>query len=233
MTAPTTTYCQPSDIATALQLMKADGSARMVFDDSTPTTPSLTEVATWITENEDWIDDYCLDSWRAVTETDELHRAENKAPVINYGTPLSQQIHLTYANVITPLVAGTDKLEINQSNTWLDILVNGTQGTVYGAGDFYVDGQKGVIYVYNYLAHIGPGGFRVTYRHQNPKSTSSVPQGIKRACICLTAMRFCLSDDYINLFPDNPNNINLTAKYEKLEAEAYLKLNRYKRVYSV
>lgn len=223
------TYCQPSDIAAILQLMEKDGSSRVTFDDQSK--PTLSEIEDWIEEEEDWIDDYTLDSWRPVSiPKPEYHRGERRGNVIGYGEPRAHVVYLTHNSIVKPLDSESgDTLEIAQNISWFDLLADGTEGDVYGHGDFFIDPDKGRIYIYGKDIKIGPGTIRVTYRH----GQSSVIRPIKRACTLLTAMRFLSSDDYINLFPDNPNNIQLQAKYVSFKTEAYEKMNRHRRVITI
>lgn len=223
-----TEYCAPADIAANLQLMEKGGESRLTFDGDSK--PSLEEVNGWIEDIEDWIDDYTLDSWRSVTVPNEMHRGERRSNVIGYGIPRSHIIYLTHKNITKPFVSGTDKLEIAENNDWIDLVdVGNGEGVVYGDKDFYIDQEKGRIYVYGRYIKIGPGTVRVTYRHGH----TAVKRPIKRACVLLVSMRFLSGDDYINLFPDNPNNIQLQSKYANFKEEAYQILERYRRVITI
>lgn len=226
----TTTYCQAADVAAALQLMESDGSSRLTFDGDSK--PMLSEIDDWILEVEDWIDDYTLDSWRSISAEPETHRAERRSNVIGYGWPRSNIVYLRHNNITAMDNAQSDKLEVTISNDWVDILdpANGyEQGAVYGEGHFFVDTQKGRIYIYGVSVKVGPATIKVTYRY----GYATVIRPIKRAAILLVSMRFLSGDDYINLFPDNPNNIALQSKHDNFEKEAYKLLDRYRRVISI
>jgi hypothetical protein len=207
--------------------MNDAGDGQLTFDNVT-TFPRLSTVEDWIEDTEDEINDHCRDAWKSVVVTEEPHRHEGWQKPYGGGYAGFIYVKLKYSNIFTLASGSGDKLEINNGSSYEDLLVTGTAGAVYGDGDFFVDTKKGIIYIHGRAPVPGPTAVKVTYRYGN----QSVPRTVKRACILLAAKYFLSGDDYISLFPDNPNAIALESKAQEFNKRAFRMLRRYIRTRS-
>lgn len=217
------TYCTAKQVVTRLQLMKPDKSARLVLNETS--FPSVAEVEEWINEWEGEIDDFTKHAWRTTSVVNETHAFRGYRRHNAYSLRSIYPIKLKFGSIVA-LSSPTDKLEIFDGNVWNDILATGVQGDGYGEGDFSVDLKQGRIYLSQYPTR-GPNTIRVTYRYGE---ASTVPGSIRKACILLTCLNFLQSDDYIYLFPDNPNKIQLDTKAEAFEKMAYRALRNHQKL---
>lgn len=184
------TYCTAAQVASMLHVASFTGS----------TDPTQTEVEDRINEIEDYIDRETGHAWRAVTITREYHDfpadASYGESAYNDGVPIfldHRAIRLT-AGLQLDTGAG-DKLEVFDGSTWEDWTATRTDGR---GDDFWVEPDKGILWIRTILYTPRKRSIRLTYRY----GESSVPNDIRRATILLVAADLVLGEDSSIVLPD-------------------------------
>lgn len=175
------TYCAATDVGRLLN-----------FTFSGSTTPTTTQVEDYINASEDQIDKYTMHAFRSVTVTKEYH---NMPPpehrrYTDAGTPVFLQHRKITVDANGDLESGTDLVEVWDGSSWVDWVASSdfTQGR---GGDFWVEPDKGIVWIRSPQYSPRVSAIRVTYRY----GESSVPNDIKEACALLSASRLLTSDD--------------------------------------
>ena len=188
----------------------------MVFDATT--LPTASEVDDIIDEVENIIDKHTERSWKENTVTNEHHDYDGAYHDRN--GRLIYAIHLKNPNLRTLDSLQGDKLEVWQG-AWKDLLVEGTQGAAMYEGDFWVDYENDIIYLFSEFPDYGMNMIRVTYRY----GETSVPNGIRQAATLLAAAiineRY---EMYKEVSKDTSPAMNLAKSYEE---RAYKILEKY------
>ncbi len=177
------TYCTVEDVASRLNLIDQEGG-RLTFD----TLPTQEEVEDMILVAETILDNEMNTAFgdRVKTITDELQ---------DYWY---NPIFLKFRNVVTPLLSGTDKLEVFDGNEWDEWVADAT--ITEGRGDeFFIDGTQGIIYFLRKRPHAGKIRVRLTYR---VRAQSTVPKDVAYACCLQTGIIMANSEFADILFPE-------------------------------
>lgn len=195
------TYCSAQDVADFLGVTTFSSS----------TTPTKTQVESFIEMNEDYIDNETMHTWREKTVTDEYHHIDK----LTYNRREGIVIWLNHRKIRTFSSSDGDKLEVWDGSDWTDYLTDKTEGR---NNDFWVDYNDGVIFLNTILSSYLPRYFdlRVTYRF----GETSVKGDIKKACILLTARDVLMQDDRSILLPEGTSNISLLNKAEQWKIKA-------------
>lgn len=203
------TYTTPARVASLLNLTQ--NGLRLVFSSST--LPTDTEVNTLIEECEDIIDSRINTSWKsAVQVTDEYHDYELDilfAYERNYHV-----IQLDNRPINDLDNAQGDKLEVWDGQQWVDWLVSKTKGNSPEDEDFFVDTQRGWIFIHNSFPPVGANRFRITYRY----GQSSVPKDIQHACTLMVGIKLLeqYRDYIVKAEGENePSFLDLARKWER------------------
>ncbi|MEE9215665.1 MAG: hypothetical protein V3U54_12995 [Thermodesulfobacteriota bacterium] len=220
-------YCLPRDVSSLLRLVEKD--KRIVF--SAKSHPSRKDVERWILEAERWIDEETGQAWRTTIVTEETHSnlRHNRRHYTRHGIPRHSSaviVYLEKRNIFDLSKAAGDKLEVWNGASYIDLVDTGTPGVGPRDGDYWVDLRAGRIELYTGEAQRGRGTIRVTYRH----GRLTVPSDIHEAAKKLTAVNFLVGEDYIHLFPDNPQAIQQEVKAEAFRVRVAQIINRYKEL---
>lgn len=176
------TYTTAAKVASLLQYTElSDDEAtqiRKVFDaDSLPT---VDEVEDLIEEMETIIEQYCEQSWRLNTKTNEYY---------DYLTRLQRGRHydrsgrslftIELKNKHLRVIDGNegDKIEVWTNSEWKDFVADLTLGDAMYEGDYWIDYHRSVIHLFTNFPSEGQNMIRVTYRF----GATTVPAGIQRA----------------------------------------------------
>uniref|UniRef100_A0A6H2A3L5 Uncharacterized protein n=1 Tax=viral metagenome TaxID=1070528 RepID=A0A6H2A3L5_9ZZZZ len=197
-----TVYTTAIKVASLLRLIKQSDQTRLVFN--TTTDPTLAEVENFINEAEDYIDRETHHAWRAVQVTNEHY---------DVGVPYWRwyrreiPVHLKHRKIRT-FVSGTDKIEIWDGSSWVDLISGGyTEGR---SNDFWIDYERGIIYFINKKPLYQQSGVRVSYKYGD----ASVPGDIQEACTKLAAMKILENEDYKIVLPEGISQYAILSKVE-------------------
>ena len=216
-------YCTAADISAFLQVDDFSGS----------TTPSSTDVNSFIEMAEERIDRLTTHAWstaRAKTVTEERGRIQK---VRTNSLNSVGRIQLAHYPIVD-LASGTDTLNVWTSSSYTEYLANKTgTNTVTDPTnqDWWTDTQRGIVYIDNYnlfnTITDSPAGVDayITYRY----ATASTPTDIKLATIYFTAA-IIVSNDDLNLSPEGDDSMDNRSKGELFEAQAMKILKDNKRL---
>mgnify|MGYP003148380724 CR=1 FL=1 len=226
-------YCTHGDVSAFLQV---DG-----FTDSPATTPTQAQVETFIEMAEARIEALTNHAWstaNAISVTEERGRMQKVRTNSLNSVGRIQLAHypvVAFSQHATPSLAQTNgKVQVWNSNQYTDYLDSDnskTMGTTTDVvnKDFWLDTQRGIIYIDNYnlfdTITDSPAGVDayVSYKY----ATATTPKDIKLATIYLTAATIAMNDD-LNLMPEGDDSMDNSTKSQKFEdmAMKILKDNR-------
>ena len=221
-----TSYCSHGDVSAFLQV---DG-----FTDSPATTPTQAQVEAFIDMAEARVEQLTNHAWstaKAITVTDERARVQTvRSTAIND----RGRIQLSHYPIVTLAGGSGDTLKVWEGSAYVDYVASKTMGSsvtdVVGK-DFWVDTERGIIYIENYAIHnmlnSAPAGVSayVKYRY----ATATTPKDIKLATIYLTASTIAMNDD-LNLMPEGDDSMDNSTKSQKFEDMAMKILKDNKRL---
>ena len=221
-------YCAHADISAFLQVDAFH---------ATDTTPTISQVESFIDMAEKRIDLLTNHVWhtdRAATHgkvTDERARVQTvRSTAIND----RGRIQLAHYPILTLAGGSGDTLKIWEGSAYVDYVASKTMGssvTDVVDKDFWVDTERGIIYIENYAIHnmlnSAPAGVSayVKYRY----ATHPTPNDIKLATIYLTAATIAMNDD-LNLMPEGDDSMDNSTKSQKFEDMAMKILKDNKRL---
>ena len=217
-------YCTSSQVASFLQVPSFSGS----------TTPSGGHVDDFIDMAEGRIEELTNHAWstaKARTVTDERARVQTvRSNAIN----VRGRIQLAHYPIL-PLAGGSgDTLQVWEGSAYVDYVASKTMGssvTDVNGKDFWVDTERGIIYIENYAIHnmlnSAPAGVSayVKYRY----ATHPTPNDIKLATIYFAASTVVANDD-LNLMPEGDDSMDNSTKSQKFEDMAMKILKDNKRL---
>ena len=206
------TYCTVVQVVAQLGLIDSNG-VRMVL--TSTSTPSIVEVTELIEDVEDYIDNYTSTSWKTVTITDERHSFSLNNTYfrsILRGNGFYIQLGKRFVTSMT-------KIELWQGAApYVDIVATGTEGTGQQEGDWFLEGDEGLLWINTQLPTFGEGTIKVTYDF---KRSSSIPNTIRRASILLAAALAVESGfDYNNINIGSDLSMDNQEKAESWEKRA-------------
>lgn len=174
------TYCADTDVQAVIQKATAFGAG---------TTPTKTQVEGFINEAEDEIDQRTNHAWRSKIVTDEYYDIPTKGSrTHHFGYPHDGiPIYIRHRN-ITTFVSGTDKIEVWNGSEWIEWVATKTEGR---ANDYWMDNERGVLYLRLFWPHFLTKAVRLTYRY----GEATVPKDIKKACSLIASIKVLQSDD--------------------------------------
>lgn len=206
------TYCTVVQVVAQLGLIDSNG-VRMVL--TSTSTPSIVEVTELIEDVEDYIDNYTSTSWKTGTITDERHSFSLNNTYfrsILRGNGFYIQLGKRFVTSMT-------KIELWQGAApYVDIVATGTEGTGQQEGDWFLEGDEGLLWINTQLPTFGEGTIKVTYDF---KRSSSIPNTIRRASILLAAALAVESGfDYNNINIGSDLSMDNQEKAESWEKRA-------------
>lgn len=185
-----TTYCQDVDVRRILQNTFAFG---------TTTAPTKVDVEACINAAEDEIDKRTQHAWREITVTDEFYDLL-VTNIDNQGSGLP--IGLRHRK-IKAFDTAKDKLEVWTGTSYEDWLDTKTEGR---NKDFWLDAERGILWLRYYFAFYRKMAVRLTYRY----GEASVPYDIKDACAMMAAIIFIQNDDRAALLNETGDSTRLS-----------------------
>ena len=226
-------YCTHGDVSAFLQV---DG-----FTDSPATTPTQAQVETFIEMAEARIEALTNHAWstaNAISVTEERGRMQKVRTNSLNSVGRIQLAHypvVAFSQHATPSLAQTNgKVQVWNSNQYTDYLDSDnskTMGTTTDVvnKDFWLDTQRGIIYIDNYnlfdTITDSPAGVDayISYKY----ATHPTPADIKLATIYLAASTIAMNDD-LNLMQEGDDSMDNSTKSQKFEDMAIkiLKDNR-------
>ena len=204
-------YCTANDVAAFLQVDNFSGS----------TTPTSTDVEAFIDMAEGRIEELTNHAWstaKARTVTDERARVQTvRSNAIN----VRGRIQLAHYPIL-PLAGGSgDTLKVWEGSAYVDYVASKTMGssvTDVNGKDFWVDTERGIIYIENYATHnmlnSSPQGVDAYVKYRYGDATT--PQDIKLATIYFTASTIAANDD-LNLMQEADDSMDNATKSQKFE----------------
>ena len=172
-------YCAHADISAFLQVDAFH---------ATDTTPTISQVESFIDMAEARIEQLTNHAWstaNAITVTDERVRVQTvRSTAIND----RGRIQLAHYPILTLAGGSGDTLKVWEGSAYVDYVASKTMGssvTDVNDKDFWVDTERGIIYIENYAIHnmlnSAPAGVSayVKYRY----ATATTPKDIKLATI--------------------------------------------------
>ena len=220
-----TSYCSHGDVSAFLQVSAFH---------ATDTTPTISQVEAFIDMAEARVEQLTNHAWstaKAITVTDERARVQTvRSTAIND----RGRIQLSHYPIVTLAGGSGDTLKIWEGSAYVDYVASRTMGssvTDVVDKDFWVDTERGIIYIENYAIHnmlnSAPAGVSayVKYRY----ATATTPKDIKLATIYLTAATIAMNDD-LNLMPEGDDSMDNSTKSQKFEDMAMKILKDNKRL---
>ena len=218
-------YCAHADISAFLQVDAFH---------ATDTTPTISQVESFIEMAEARIEQLTNHAWstaNAITVTDERVRVQTvRSTAIND----RGRIQLAHYPILTLAGGSGDTLKIWEGSAYVDYVASKTMGssvTDVNDKDFWVDTERGIIYIENYAIHnmlnSAPAGVSayVKYRY----ATATTPKDIKLAAIYFTAATIAMNDD-LNLMQEADDSMDNATKSQKFEDMAMKILKDNKRL---
>ena len=219
-----TYYCSHGDVSAFLQLADFSGS----------TTPTATQVETFINMAEERIDqltDHARHTSRAKSVTEERVRVQRvRSNVINTRGRIQLEHFpiLAFSQHASPSLGQTNgNVKVWNGSKYQDYLDSdeskdmGSNVTDVVSKDFWTDGERGTIYINNYstfnMVNSSPAGVDayVTYKY----ATATTPKDIKQACIYFTASMIAMNDD-LNLMQEGDDSMDNSTKSQRFEEMA-------------
>ena len=204
-------YCTSSQVASFLQVPSFSGS----------TTPSGGHVDDFIDMAEGRIEELTNHAWstaKARTVTDERARVQTvRSNAIN----VRGRIQLEHYPILSLAGASGDTLKVWEGSAYVDYVASKTMGssvTDVNGKDFWVDTERGIIYIENYATHnmlnSSPQGVDAYVKYRYGDATT--PQDIKLATIYFTASTIAANDD-LNLMQEADDSMDNATKSQKFE----------------
>ena len=204
-------YCTANDVAAFLQVDDFSGS----------TTPTSTDVEAFIDMAEGRIEELTNHAWstaKARTVTDERARVQTvRSNAIN----VRGRIQLAHYPILSLAGASGDTLKVWEGSAYVDYVASKTMGssvTDVNGKDFWVDTERGIIYIENYATHnmlnSSPQGVDAYVKYRYGDATT--PQDIKLATIYFTASTIAANDD-LNLMQEADDSMDNATKSQKFE----------------
>lgn len=210
-----------------LQMGYTDPSTGTILVDSSSTFPTTDMITFYINNAESFIDRETWRSWRAKsTDGFEYYNVFTNLDGGGYGGGFGFGYGYTILNGIytvaiklihsklRDLVEATDFLEYFDGGDWIDIIANKISGDGFGEGDYWIDQEQGIVYLFTILPSIGRSTFRAKYRY----GSETVPEDIREATAKRAAIDVLTSDWFKRNFPDNGAHLSMgdqISQYEK------------------
>ena len=205
-------YCAHADISAFLQVDAFH---------ATDTTPTISQVESFIEMAEARIEQLTNHAWstaNAITVTDERVRVQTvRSTAIND----RGRIQLAHYPILTLAGGSGDTLKVWEGSAYVDYVASKTMGssvTDVNGKDFWVDTERGIIYIENYATHnmlnSSPQGVDAYVKYRYGDATT--PQDIKLATIYFTASTIAANDD-LNLMQEADDSMDNATKSQKFE----------------
>ena len=181
--------------------------------------PSQSIVEATINREMDYIDNKTMHSWRPVQRI-EYHSLDN---IVIERFILGRRVVLNLNHRENIIIK---KLEVWNGATWDDWVVTRTAGRQH---NYWVDEISGVLYLRLLWTLRQYKRVKVTYT----SGSNIVPHDIKKLCIYLTARALLLSEDFAMNVPTGTDNMNPSAKIDKLDIDIKQMFNVRREVFLV
>ena len=201
-TTTTPTYCAAADVARLLNKETNYFTANTV--------PSTDSVNAFIMEAEEVVDKDTQSAWRTRKVTNEYHTIERNQEY-EYQTGYRIKLVQKYLKPLT--TAQGDKLEVWNGSEYEDFLVTKTEGR---GKDFWLDYERGVLFIRGFIFRTRESQFRITYRY----GQTVVPKNIQQATALRVAIMLLVNEDNSFILNETGETRNMqydqrVAKYEQ------------------
>lgn len=184
---------------------------------SATSNPTVQQVVEVIHQMQDFIDRTTGHAWRTrysgtTAGISQIAQYEYYDIDLEYEFQSGRPIYLKHRFIQTLSAASGDALEIWDGSTWYDWLANFTEGR---GSDFWLDYQRGILFVKRRYGVVGPMKARLKYRY----GETTPPMDIQRACKMLVAKELLFGDSRKVLVPEGSLTMNHRDKVEKWEED--------------
>lgn len=182
------------------------------------TNPSPEYVEEHLLEAEEEVESFTRQAWRPKTVTYEYH----DFPVSPYRRSTGIPVYLRRNPVRTIDTASGDKIELWTGTAWEDWAATKTEGR---GGDYWLDYEKGILYLRTRPFFHFEKAIRVTYRYGH----TTVPRDIQKATAMIAASMLLLNDDQSSIIVEGGEGraVNLDSKVRILRGQAFKILDRH------
>jgi len=225
----TATYCTATEVMQELGLY--DPSTGTLQVPSAQTFPTTDMITYYIENAQTHIDRQTKKSWRAKSVTEwEYHSIYDNNVNNSFGYTMIQgiffiAIKLDYQQINT-LESGTDYLQYFDGSSWIDLVATKTLGDGFGEGDYWVEPESGIVYLFTVLPTYGRSTFRAKYRY----GYSAVPEDIREATAKLAAVDAVGSDWFKRAFPESTIHENAKEWKDRKQKKADDIINSYRNL---
>jgi hypothetical protein len=206
-----------------------DPSTGTLLTDSSSTHPTTAMLTYYIENAQTHIERLTWKSWRAKSTNDyEYYNVYDNNVNNSFGYAIIQgiffvAIKLNHEQINTP-VSGTDYFEYFDGSDWIDLIANKTVGSGFGEGDYWIEPENGIIYLFTILPTYGRSTFKAKYRY----GYSSVPEDIREATAKLAAIDVIGSDWFKRSFPNSAIHENSKDYKDRLQKKADSIIDSYR-----
>jgi len=209
-------YCTVQDVEDVLQVNQR-------FTEDTTVTKGAVEKLTQ--RYSDHVDDLTGSTWQSNRVTDEIHRIdEDTVYHVNAGV----KIYMRNSNVKDFDASKNDELGVWDGNGFENWASTRTEGR---GEDYYVDYNKGIIYIRKWFYTSREAVFQLTYRYgkDNP------PGGVTQATANFVAAHLLLNEDGGYFVTDTGDGLqaDMEARANNLREEAKRMLVPHRSIYAV
>lgn len=190
------------------------------------TTPNIQQVVELINRAEDRIDYATGHAWRtrySGTTSGHDQTAEYEYYDIPYGYEYQsgRPIYLKHRKIKTLSASEGDALEIWNGSEWEDWLSNKTEGR---ANDFWVDYDRGIIYIKAYYGVVGPLKLRIKYRY----GEDIVPKMVEDIATKMVAIDILTGESRAVMLPEGSSGLSYQQKIDTWKEQINETLNSLK-----
>lgn len=207
------TYCLASDVAALIGVSAFDST----------TTPTNTQVDSWILAAEDEIDERTKHAWRAVQVTDEYHDYHEPRFVGTYDRRTEERnIALSHRSIRT-LTSGSHFLYVYDGEDYVDYVATKTEGR---GEDYWMEYTNGFVFFRNAYPYRTENVLKATYEY----GETTVPHGIRNLCAMIVAKKVLITDDYSETFPEGFKGLTPKDKYQLWDKEIERLFSEYREM---
>lgn len=191
--------------------------------------PTISDVERMIEQFEDYIDFRTQHAWRERRVSKyEYHRLGYLGVRGGWFVWLGFPIFLKHRKVKQFSKEQGDAFEVFNGSSWEDWLTTKTEGV---NGDYWVDYDNGIIYVFGYWRYVGFKDFMVRVKYRYGEET--VPKDITRACALLVAAHLVSVNDRLFMIPEGGTGVLTVRDKAELWREEAERILDYRREWAM
>jgi len=177
------------------------------------TLPTDDDVAEAIAEAQDTVDHRTQHAWRNKIVTNEFYSFPRVNHYYRYHYTDGLPVYLRHRRIKTFDTDSGDKIEIWNGKEYIDWVADKTEGR---AEDYWLDSERGVLYVRKWHPFWRENAIRLTYRY----GETAVPKDIQQATAMLAAIQFIEADDRSNMLNEtgDPTRLSYNDRIGRMNA---------------